>query len=126
MKFWGDYVNNLAGNDTIDPYPLFPKEAEKILIIKKDIFKEISSWYQLFRQSFENKQIKVSERPKLSKDYSSKDQIQRNTTRHFSRYEPSNKEYINDYNWRRWVRVKEWFHEFGPDAEKFERTILIQ
>jgi hypothetical protein len=45
---------------------------------------------------------------------------------HFSAYEPSNAIAVNECDYRRWCRVKEWFAEFGPEAEKFERTVLIQ
>jgi len=45
---------------------------------------------------------------------------------HFLAYEPSNAIAVNECDYRRWCRVNEWFAEFGPEAEKFERTMLIQ
>jgi len=114
-------VSYESGNDTIDPYPLFPGEARKVLLIKKNIFEELADRYQAFRQSFAAQAIKTTiKSPRV------KSELPKSEARHCSSYEPSGKDYINDYNWRRWVRVKEWFHEFGTNAEKPERNILIQ
>lgn len=41
-------------------------------------------------------------------------------------YEPTSAIYVNECDYRRWCRVNEWFAEFGPEAEKSEKTVLIQ
>jgi hypothetical protein len=109
------------GNDTIDPYPLFPREARKILIVKNNIFKELAKRYQVFCRNTIGHPVKTP-----TKSARVKIEPLKSKARHWSAYEPSGKEYINDYNWRRWVRVKEWFQEFGPNAQQPEKNILIQ
>jgi hypothetical protein len=113
------------GNDTIDPYPLIPGEARKILIVRKDIFKELCVQYKTFLQGRGRSAPRSSNitaprtcfsRPK--EPWPEKTQI--------LAYEPSNAIAVNECEYRRWCRVSEWFAEFGPEAEKFERTILIQ
>ncbi len=41
-------------------------------------------------------------------------------------YEPTNAIYCNNSDWRRWVRVKEWFNEYSSDAKTFERFFIDQ
>ena len=113
------------GNDTIDPYPLIPGEARKILIVRIDIFQELQDRYQAFclgltgRPAKKSSIIRVPERRVLRPQAPLPERI------HFLAYEPSNAIAVNECDYRRWCRVNEWFAEFGPDAEKSERTILI-
>jgi hypothetical protein len=111
------------GNDTIDPYPLIPGEARKILIVKKNIFEELRSRYDSFCRSFAKG---TAPKIKPAQKASPKPKRLQDEQRRCSVYEPSNTAHINDYNWRRWVRVKEWFNEFSSEAEIFERTVLIK
>ena len=110
-----------TGNDTIDPYPLFPEEVRKILLIKKNIFEELAARYRDFRASLARQAAQTPVKLTRTAVVPPKSQ-----TKRCSAYEPSGKDYINDYNWRRWVRVKEWFHEFGPNAQKPEKGVLIE
>ncbi|MBI3618133.1 MAG: hypothetical protein HY210_07965 [Candidatus Omnitrophica bacterium] len=114
------------GNDTIDPYPLIPGEAKKILIVKKDIFEELRRRYEIFCRGLAKRTAKralnVKPRQKRPPQGYGSDVIRE----HFKAYEPSNAIAVNECDYRRWCRVNEWFAEFGPDAEKFERTILVQ
>ena len=114
------------GNDTIDPYPLIPRGATKILCITQATFTKIQKAYRSFFQGIPVRPTKksliiratggrvpASEEPEPAKE-------------RFLTYEPTNAIYLNECDYRRWCRVNEWFAEFGPEAEKSERTILIQ
>lgn len=105
------------GNDTIDPYPLIPAEAVKILCITDAIFQALKQQYQAFRQHL------VGRPPRKSFNIG---QIQKKFLRQnlsnrqpdqFSVYEPSRAIAVNECDYRRWCRVKEWFNQFGTDAE---------
>ena len=110
----------MAGNDTIDPYPLIPAELSKILCITHEAFTAISLNYQAFRESLKKSPVatiikqQAKPTPVLTEQKYQRD------------YEPSNAIYVNECNYRRWCRVSEWFNQFGPDAQKPERTLLIQ
>ena len=95
------------GNDTIDPYPLIPAGAEKVLCITQDTYTAINIAYQAFRESLkkpvaikpikqEHKQKIVLSEPKYQRDY-----------------EPSNAIQVNECDYRRWCRVSEWFNTYG-------------
>jgi hypothetical protein len=114
-----------SGNDTIDPYPLFPGEARKILIIKKNIFEELRRLYKTFCRSLEPQTAK---RPLPASRHAKRhvEECRPPVSEHVRPYEPSNAIAINECNYRRWCRVNEWFAEFGPDAEKFKRAVFIQ
>ena len=118
--------STLFGNDTIDPYPLIPVEAKKILIVRKDIFGELQVQYSAFFQALRGRLHQRSSNIKAPRRHFSRPQAPLPEKTHFSTYQPSNAIAVNECDYRRWCRVNEWFAEFGPDAEKFERTILIQ
>jgi hypothetical protein len=110
------------GNDTIDPYPLIPGEAAKILCITPETFARISQAYRAFRNFIKRPDSRKVVEPKCQSK--PKDTVL--TVNHQRDYEPTNAIYVNECDYRRWVRVKEWFDEYGPDADKFEKTLLIQ
>jgi len=112
-----------TGNDTIDPYPLIPVGAKKILIVKRDIFEELAQRYKSFFTSLRGR---LTKRSKALKKPISRIKTALPEKNHFRAYEPSSAIVTNECDYRRWCRVSEWFAEFGSDAEKFERTILIQ
>jgi len=121
MKFLEIY-----GNDTIDPYPLIPGEAKKILIVRKDIFQELQDRYKAFCRSLTPRPAQRSSIVEAPRRHFLRLTAPLSEKKHFRAYEPSSAVVVNECDYRRWCRVSEWFAEFGPDAEKFERTILIQ
>jgi hypothetical protein len=110
------------GNDTIDPYPLIPGEVTKILCITSKTYAEISQAYRAFRSFIKRPAPRKAAEP----GYQPKPKSTVLAANHQRDYEPTNAIYCNDSDWRRWVRVKEWFNEYGPDAEIFKRTSLIE
>ncbi|MFA5346171.1 MAG: hypothetical protein WC315_07855, partial [Candidatus Omnitrophota bacterium] len=114
------------GNDTIDPYPLIPKEAAKILIVKKDIFEKLRNRYQAFYRSIAGRHVKKSLPVKAHNAYFTKPDRTYTGNNNSSTYATSNAIAVNECDYRRWCRVKEWFAEFNPDAEKFKKTVFIQ
>jgi hypothetical protein len=106
-------IIRLVGNDTIDPYPLIPEKAEKILRITAAISLKINRSFKDFRAFIQGPVCceKASLRPQRSKLALLKERYQRD-------YEPTNAIYVNECDFRRWCRVGEWFKEFGPDAQK--------
>jgi hypothetical protein len=119
-------VLNISGNDTIDPYPLIPGEAKKILIVKNDIFEELRDRYKSFCLGLAGRPAKRSSIIRAPGRRFLRPQAPLPEKTHFLAYEPSNAIAVNECDYRRWCRVNEWFAEFGPEAEKFERTMLIQ
>ena len=111
-----------SGNDTIDPYPLIPRETAKILCITLKTFTEISQSFNAFRKFIKPAVPQKCIEPK----YPSEPKNNILEVNYQSDYEPTNAIYVNECNFRRWVRVKEWFNQFSPDAQKFEGTLLIQ
>ena len=115
------YLFFSLGNDTIDPYPLIPGEAAKILCITPEAFAGISQAFREFRNFIkrpEPRKAKPKQTPK-PKDAWPDAKLPKD-------YEPTNAIYVNECDYRRWCRVNEWFGEFGPEAEKSERAVLIQ
>ena len=115
-----------CGNDTIDPYPLIPREAKKILIVQNNIFEELQNRYQAFFQGLRGRLAPRSSNIKAPRRHFSRPQAPLPERTHSLAYKPSNAIAVNECDYRRWCRVNEWFAEFGPDAEKLERTILMQ
>jgi len=113
------------GNDTIDPYPLIPGEAKKILIAKNDIFEEFRLRYKAFLKDLKGRPAKRSSNLGTIRRHSLRLKTPSAEKTHFLPYEPSPAIVVNECDYRRWCRVSEWFREFGPDAEKFERTVSI-
>jgi hypothetical protein len=105
------------GNDTIDPYPLISKEAAKILIIKKDIFEKLRNRYQTFYRSIAGRYVKRYLPVKAHNACFSKPKRTSTGNNRSSTYNPSNAIAVNECDYRRWCRVKEWFAEFNPDNE---------
>ena len=111
-----------TGNDTIDPSPLIPGEAAKILCITPETFTEISQAFNAFLGFLKGHKSRDVFRPKrlsAPKEALPEDTYQRD-------YEPTNAIYVNECDYRRWCRVNEWFAEFGPEDQKSERTLRIQ
>lgn len=109
------------GNDAIDPYPLIPVEAAKILCITSETFAEINCAFHGFRDFIKRpvpRKAKEKQTPKPKDDWPE--------VKHQTDYEPTNAIYVNECDYRRWCRVNEWFAEFGPEVEKSERILLIQ
>ena len=97
-------------------------EAEKILCITLKTFTEISQAFKNFRGFIKIPAPKKIAQPK----FPPKPKATLLEVKHQRDYEPSNAIQVNECNFRRWVRVKEWFNEYGPDANKFEKTMLIE
>ena len=110
------------GNDTIDPYPLISEEATKILCITVKAFTEISRSFKAFRDFIKTTVPREFIKPEFLP--APKNNTQEVTYQ--SDYEPTNAIYVNECDYRRWCRVTEWFNQFNPDAQKLERTLLIQ
>ena len=106
-----------SGNDTIDPYPLIPAEAVKILCITDAIFQALKKQYQSFRQHLVGRPQKKSFNiGQIQKKFLKQNRSNRQPER-FSTYEPSPAITVNECDYRRWCRVTEWFNQYGPDAE---------
>lgn len=113
------------GNDTIDPYPLIPREAKKILIVKKDILKELQQLYKAFCRRLRGRPAKRSSNTGSTRRQRLKSK-EPSPERHFSAYEPSNAIAVNECDYRRWCRAKEWFYQFSQQAINFERNYVNQ
>jgi len=112
----------ISGNDTIDPSPLIPGEATKILCITLKTYAEISQAYKAFRDFIKRPAAgKVVEFKRPAQPKSRVEEINSQGD-----YDPTNAIYCNNSDWRRWVRVKEWFNEYGSDAKTFERFFIDQ
>lgn len=119
-------MGNFNGNDTIDPYPLVPVEAKKILIVKENRFKELQHLYKAFFQGLRGRCAKRSPLRKAARQPFRKPKASRQGKRHFSVYEPSNAIAVNECDYRRWCRVTEWFYQFSQQALNFERNYINQ
>jgi hypothetical protein len=97
-----------GGNDTIDPYPLIPVEAKKILCITQETFLNICQAYQAFRESI--KPVILS-KPVVKTIAATT--YQTLTYEHTRDYAPSNAIRVNECDFRRWCRVSEWFNTYG-------------
>ena len=113
-----------VGNDTIDPYPLIPKEATKILCVTQQTFLWIEKSYRMFRLGIRPAK-RSSNTERLRRPFSAPGRPSPTKYR-FLTYEPSNAIYTNSSDYRRWCRVTEWFNQFSPDSEKNERKIFDQ
>jgi hypothetical protein len=96
------------GNDTIDPYPLIPREAEKILCITQATFLNIHRAYQVFQEF-----IKPVTLIKPALKIIAPTTHQTIAYQHTHDYQPSNAIYVNECDYRRWCRVSEWFNTYG-------------
>ena len=100
-------IKKPIGNDTIDPYPLIPAGLNKILCITHETFTAISLAYHAFRESIRTAAASKVAAPKQEpKPILQELQYQRN-------YEPSPAIQVNECDYRRWCRVKEWFNTYG-------------
>src|SRR3989338_2219520 len=111
-----------SGNDTIDPSPLIPGEATKILCITLKTYAEISQAYKAFRDFI--KRPAAGKVVEFKRPAQPKSRVEEITSQ--GDYDPTNAIYCNNSDWRRWVRVKEWFNEYGSDAKTFERFFIDQ
>ena len=126
------------GNETIDCYPSFKEEIKKILVVSEQTFKKLQKEFRLFFQGLKSRLSQRSSllrpnrrqilRPQQPPKASGQKIGLRTPLRGFRDYEPTNAIYCNNSDWRRWVRVKEWFSQYGPesDDQKFQKMILIQ
>ena len=108
MSSWSE---KKSGNDTIDPYPLIPAGAEKILCITHETYTAICLAYKAFRAFIKRPIAKDIVKP--PKKTASRKIILR-TKRSYD-YEPSNAIHTNTCEYRRWCRVTEWFNQFGEN-----------
>ena len=119
--------NFYFGNDTIDGYPLKEREIKKILVVSEQKFKELQKDFQSFFKGVNDRLTSRSSlleankrqifRPKLPHQTFVPEFDQTESTGHFRGYEPTNAIYCNNSDWRRWVRVKEWFSQYAQGAE---------
>ena len=122
-------ISEKHGNDTIDPYPLIPRGAAKILCTTPKTYAEICRAYKTIRAFCRSLSGRPAKRSfnlgQIKKDFSKKLPSDAEKT-HLSDYEASNAISVNECDWRRWVRVKEWFNEYGPDADNLKDSLLIK
>ena len=107
------------GNDTIDPYPLIPREAKKILIVKQIIFEEISKRFKAFCQYVQDqpehlKSIVDPFKRKFSGQKKAPTTPAPNLNHKGTNYEPTNIIHLTYTEIRRWRRVNEWFNQYAP------------
>lgn len=114
------------GNDTIHPYPLFCTDVKKILIVRSDIFEELRKRYKAFCQSLRGRPAKRSSNVESTKQQVVKHKASLLENRHFRAYEPSNAIAVNECDYRRWCRAKEWFYQFSQQAINFEKNYINQ
>ena len=124
------------GNDTIDCYPLLEGGIKKILIVGEEKFKELRKDFQAFLQGLRGGrpqrsslsratrgQVLRSQQPLVTSDSKIES---KGLLRRYQDYEPTNAIYVNECDYRRWCRVAEWFNQFNPDAEIFQRPLSMQ
>jgi len=114
------------GNGTIDPYPLIPGEAAKILRITEPMFLWIKDSYKRFRRSLMGRPAKRSSRHEPLRRAPSSPEKPKTLKRYFSTYEPTNAIYTNTSDFRRWCRVTEWFNKFAHGAENKQKTFNLK
>ena len=126
------------GNDTIDCYPLGTEEIKKILVVSKEKFKEIEKNFQAFFKGLDGRLNKRSSllgankrqilKPQRASEGITAKFDSEEFTRNFLNYAPTNAIYCNTSDRRRWIRVQEWFAQYGQEVEKqkFPKEILIQ
>jgi hypothetical protein len=100
-------IAGMVGNDTIDPYPLIPREAAKVLCITHEAFARINREYHRFQNSIRKPALRKTAARQITKP----EDAQKNQTRPIN-YEPTNAIYMNTCDYRRWCRVSEWFAQF--------------
>ena len=116
------------GNDTIDCYPLGEGGIRKILVVSEQKFQELEKEFQSFFQGVRGRLAARSSLPGANREgncrlkppaetFAPKFAATENPG-HFRDYEPSNAIYLNTCEWRRWVRVKEWFNQYAQGAEE--------
>ena len=126
------------GNDTIDCYPLGTGEIKKILAVSEQKFKKIQKEFQSFlkgvrgRFDARSSPLEANKGEFLKPQRPSEAIIERcvvqDMSKRFRNYAPTNAIYCNTSDYRRWVRVKEWFDQYDPEdkKQKFLKEILIQ
>ena len=126
-KFTQQFSVKSNGNDTIDCYPPLTGEIKKILVVSEQKFQEIQKEFKAFFRGLRGRLKPNSlnvEAPRgqifklkpsceaFAPKFSLKD-----LTKNFRDYEPTKAIYFNSSDWRRWVRVKEWFSQYAQGAE---------
>jgi hypothetical protein len=108
------YTKVIPGNDTIDRYPLCASGAVKILCVTPKVWGEIYKSVEVFRRLIKGPAPrKVLEQAPRTKAKG----VLKNECH--AAYEPTQAICCNDADWRRWIRVKEWFNEYPTEtAEK--------
>ena len=146
MKDW-----IFCGNDTIDCYPLGKGEVKKILVVSEQKFKELQNEFKLFFKGLkggseqlgcgseqlgcrnsqrssplEAKSEQILKPPEPLKGSASKFNS-RDPTRRFRDYEPTPAISCNNSDWRRWIRVQEWFSQYAQGAAEqiLQKEIFI-
>ena len=109
------------GNDTIDCYPLETGGIKKILVVSEQTFKEIQKEFKLFFKGLKSRASQRSLNLKAPGGQDSKPKLSTkeltNQNKHFRDYEPTNAIYLNNSQWRRRVRVKEWFSRYAQGSD---------
>ena len=126
------------GNDTIDCYPLGKEGIKKISVVSEEKFKEIEKDFQTFFKGLDGRLRKRSSllgankgqilKPQRASEGITPKFNSQDLTRNFLTYEPTNAIYCNTSGRRRWIRVQEWFAQYGQEVEKqkLPKEILIQ
>ena len=128
MKIVKFEKNRLSGNETIDCYPLEQREIKKILVLSEQKFKELQKEFKLFfkglngRISQRSSLLKPKRRQFLEPQEPRKGSAQKFDSeghpQRFRDYEPTHAISLNTSDWRRWVRVKEWFSQYAQGAQE--------
>ncbi len=123
-----------CGNDTIDCYPSLERGIKKILVVNEQKFQEIQKEFKAFFKGVRGQSGQRSLnlgaargqnlKPKLLSQGFTPKLIPESPGRH-QNYEPTNAIYCNTSDWRRWIRVREWFSQYAQ-AEESQEIILIQ
>jgi len=116
------------GNDTIDRYPLYCGAVEKILCITERTFKVIKEDFNAFCRHATSRVKTRSSNVGPKNRLICKPIPRVFNERRFRDYEPTQAIYFNGCDWRRWIRVKEWFGQHAQGAEEhiFQKTILTE
>ncbi len=90
----------------------------RILCLTSKVWSEIYKTFEGFRRLFKEPPLRKHPAQNLRlkpKRISEKDRCQ-------LAYEPTRAISLNEADWRRWVRVKEWFNEYPSESDATEKA----
>jgi hypothetical protein len=111
-----------GGNDTIDRYPLGSIGAVRILCLTSKVWSQIYKTFEGFRRLFKEPLLRKTSAQNLRLKPK---RISKNDPCPIA-YEPTRALSLNDADWRRWVRVKEWFNEYPSESDGAEKARKVK